>query len=146
LQRNKVKQALPWVEMVHSLDSLRLAEEISLQAQKIGKTVEVLLQVNAAEETQKSGVAVGAVPHLAEQVVSLPGIRLCGLMAMAPLTSDAGRVAWTFERTREIFDDMAKERFLGSEFCHLSMGMSGDFEVAIEQGATLVRIGSAVFD
>lgn len=146
LQRNKVKLVLPFVEQIHSLDSLRLAEEISLQAEKIGKTISVLLQVNAAEESQKSGVAVGAVPHLAEQVATLPRIKLCGLMAMGPLNGDADRVSWTFERTKEIFDDMAKEKIYGPAFHQLSMGMSGDFEVAIEQGATVVRIGSAVFD
>jgi len=146
LQRNKVKQVLPWVETIHSLDSLRLAEEVSSQAEKIERTIDVLIQVNAADEAQKYGVAVGAVPHLAEQIVSLPNLRVCGLMAMAPLTEETATIAWTFGRLREIFEDMAGERFLGPEFRHLSMGMSQDFEIAIEQGATMVRVGTALFE
>ena len=137
LQRNKVRQLLPWVDMIHSLDSLRLAEEIDTQAQKLGKTVDVLVQVNAAGERQKFGVAVGAVSHLAEQIATLPQLRVCGLMAMAPLTEDSARIAWTFERSKDIFDDMCKERFLGPGFRHLSMGMTNDFEPAIEHGHVL---------
>ena len=146
LQRNKVKALMPWVRMIHSLDSLRLAEEIDRQADKAGRTVDVLLQVNAAEESQKYGVAVGAINHLAEQIVTLPSLRICGLMAMAPLEADASRTAWIFERVRDIFADLREERFMGPEFRHLSMGMSNDFEVAIEQGATMVRIGTALFE
>ncbi len=146
LQRNKVKQVLPWVSMIHSVDSLRLAEEISSQAERLGRDIDVLLQVNASGESQKFGVAVGAVGHLAEQMVSLPRMRVCGLMTMAPLSEDTGRVAWTFERLAEVFEDLAKERFTGREFRHLSMGMTNDFEIAIEKGATLVRIGSALFE
>jgi pyridoxal phosphate enzyme (YggS family) len=146
LQRNKAKHLLPWVSMIHSLDSLRLAEEISHQAERLDRDVDVLIQVNAAGEQQKSGVAVGAVPHLAEQVVSLPRLRVCGLMGMAPLADDGGKIAWTFERLREIFDDLRSERFVGPEFRHLSMGMTNDFEVAIQYGATMLRIGSALFE
>ena len=146
VQRNKVKQVLPWVTMIHSVDSLRLAEEISHRAERLERTIDVLLQVNAAGESQKSGVAVGAVGHLAEQIVSLPHLRVCGLMTMAPLTDDTSRIAWTFERLAEIFEDLNKERFTGREFRHLSMGMTNDFEIAIEHGATMVRIGSALFD
>ena len=146
LQRNKVKQVLPWLTMIHSVDSLRLAEEISHRAERLDRRIDVLLQVNAAGEPQKFGVAVGAVGHLAEQIVSLPQLRVCGLMTMAPLTDDTKRIAWTFERLAEIFEDLNKERFIGREFRHLSMGMTNDFEIAIEHGATMVRIGSALFD
>jgi pyridoxal phosphate enzyme (YggS family) len=146
LQRNKVKQVLPWVTMIHSVDSLRLAEEISHQAERLGRDIDVLVQVNAAGESQKFGVAVGAVGHLVEQIVSLPRLRVCGLMTMGPLTDDASRVAWTFERTAEIFEDLIKERFTGREFRHLSMGMTSDFELAVERGATMLRIGSALFE
>ncbi len=146
LQRNKVKPLLQWVSMVHSVDSLRLAEEIDSQAAKLDKTVDILLQVNAAGEKQKFGVAVGAVPHLAEQLVSLENLRVCGLMAMAPLAGEADQVEWTFARTREIFEDMLKDRALQPHFRHLSMGMSQDFEQAIERGSTMVRVGSALFE
>ena len=146
VQRNKVKMVAPWVDTFHSLDSLRLAEELDNQAGKIDRTVDVLVQVNAADEPQKYGVAVGAVPHLVEQVVSLPHLRICGLMAMAPLTDDEPRLAWVFERVREIFTDLQDERFTGQEFRHLSIGMSNDFEIAIEHGATMVRVGTALFE
>jgi uncharacterized pyridoxal phosphate-containing UPF0001 family protein len=108
--------------------------------------VDVLIQVNASDEPQKFGVAVGAVNHLAEQIVSLPHLRVCGLMTMAPLIDDESRLAWVFERVREIFLDMQDERFTGKEFRHLSMGMSNDFEIAIEQGATMIRVGTALFE
>ena len=146
VQRNKVKALMPWVRTIHSVDSLRLAEEIDRQADKAGRTIDVLLQVNAAEESQKYGVAVGAINHLAEQIVTLPSLRIRGLMAMAPLEADPARIAWIFERVREIFADLREERFMGPDFRHLSMGMSNDFEVAIEQGATMVRIGTALFE
>ncbi len=146
LQRNKVKQALQWVDLLHSVDSLRLAEEVSGQANKLGRDIDVLIQVNAAGEPQKHGVAVGAVPHLAEQIVSLPRLKVCGLMGMAPLTEDVEQVTWTFGRLREIFEDMRSERFVGPEFRHLSMGMSHDFETAVEQGATMLRVGTALFE
>ncbi len=146
VQRNKVKMILPWVTMIHSVDSLRLAEEISHQAEQLDRDVDLLLQVNSAGEAQKSGIAVGAVGHLAEQIVSLPRLRLCGLMAMAPLTDDGRRIVWAFERTAELFEELSKERFVRREFRHLSMGMTGDFEIAIEHGATIVRIGFALFE
>ena len=92
------------------------------------------------------GIAVGAVPHLAEQLMSLENLNVCGLMAMAPLTGEEDRVDWTFARTQEIFEDMLKERSLQPYFRHLSMGMSQDFERAIERGSTMVRIGSALFE
>ena len=146
LQRNKVKAVLPWVTCIQSLDSLRLAEDLDRWARKLDRKVDVLLQVNAAGEAQKSGIAVGAVNHLVEQIVSLPGLRVCGLMAMAPLEADADALAWVFGRVREIFVDLCHEPFVGREFRHLSMGMSNDFEMAVEHGATMVRIGSALFD
>ncbi|HUU84789.1 MAG TPA: YggS family pyridoxal phosphate-dependent enzyme [Phycisphaerae bacterium] len=146
VQRNKVKPLLPWVRMFHALDSLRLAEDLDNQAGKLDLTVDALVQINAADEPQKFGVAVGAVPHLIEQVVSLPNMRVCGLMAMAPLTEDTSRLDWVFERVQEIFTDLQDERFTGKEFRHLSMGMSNDFEIAIEHGATMIRVGTALFE
>ena len=146
VQRNKIKSLLPWVNMIHSLDSLRLAEDLDSQAGKAGCTVDVLVETNAAQEPQKSGVAVGAVPHLLEQIISLPNLRVHGLMAMAPFDADESRLHWVFERVQEIYTDLKTERFIGEDFCHLSMGMSNDFEIAIEHGATMVRIGTALFE
>lgn len=145
LQRNKVKPVLPIVSLIHSVDSLRLAEEIELHASKLGKRQPVLMQINASEETQKSGVAVGAAVHLAEQIDSMEHLQLIGLMTMAELTDDEKRLRHTFTRTREIFEEMKWHKLGGAAFRHLSMGMSHDYVIAVEEGATMVRIGSVLF-
>lgn len=146
LQRNKVKLVLPWVELIHSVDSIRLAEDLHTQATKVGRVVDILLQVNTSAEKSKFGVAVGAVTHMAEHFVAWPGIRLCGLMTMGPLGATPQEVRLCFDRLRDIFEDMRGARYLDSHFKELSMGMSDDFEIAIEAGATMVRIGSALFE
>jgi pyridoxal phosphate enzyme (YggS family) len=145
LQRNKAKPLLPFVHLIHSVDSLRLAEELDLQAEKMGRKVPILLQVNGSEEPQKHGVAVGAAVHLAEQIDSMPNLQLMGLMAMAAHETDPDKVRVAFSRTREIFDELKWNKIGGASLKHLSMGMSDDFEVAIEEGATLVRLGSVLF-
>jgi pyridoxal phosphate enzyme (YggS family) len=146
LQRNKVKQTLQICGTVHSVDTLRLAEEINTQAHKMGIHANVLLQVNCSGEPQKYGAPVGAAIHLAEQFDTMPNIRLTGLMTMAPLTMDKNRVRACFTRARELFEEIHGERIAGSKFKHLSMGMSQDFDIAIEEGATMLRIGSAIFN
>jgi len=145
LQRNKVKQVLGVAGVIHSVDSLRLAEEIDRRADQAGTTAEILLQVNCSEESQKSGVAVGAALHLAEQICTLRGLRLLGLMTMAPLTSKPERARPSFVRLRELFEEMRNEKIGGKDFRHLSMGMTQDYEVAVEEGATILRIGTAIF-
>lgn len=145
LQRNKVKAVLPLTDLIHSIDSLRLAEELDAQANKMGKKQPVLLQVNASEESQKSGVAVGASVHLAEQIDTMPNLQLMGLMTMAALDDDPATARKTFARTREIFEEMKWHKIGGNFLRHLSMGMSNDFEAAILEGATMVRIGSLLF-
>lgn len=146
LQRNKVKAALPWVELIHSVDSLRLAEEIDLCSGKLGRKQPILLEVNTGDEPGKYGVAVAAVTHLAEQLCSLSHLEVRGLMTMAPLTDNVDRIRAVFGRASEIFNEMMGERACGPAFKELSMGMSGDFEYGIEAGATYVRIGSALFE
>jgi pyridoxal phosphate enzyme (YggS family) len=146
LQRNKVKAVLPWTDLIHSLDSLRLAEEIDAQAARLGRVIPVLLEVNAADESGKYGVAVAAATHLAEQICSLAHLELRGLMAMAPLTEDEDQIRYVFGRTRELFDEIVGERLCGPQFRDLSLGMSNDFEHGIEFGATYVRIGTALFE
>lgn len=145
LQRNKVKAVLPLVSLIHSVDSLRLAEEIETYSAKIDKVMPVLLEVNVGEEAQKGGVAVGAAIHLAEQIDTMPHVRLCGLMAMAPQFDDPEKTRPVFARAREIFDEMQWHKIGGSHLRHLSMGMSADFEQAIAEGSTMVRLGSALF-
>jgi pyridoxal phosphate enzyme (YggS family) len=145
LQRNKVRQTLQLCEIVHSVDTLRLAEELNMQAHKQGVHVNILLQVNCSGEAQKYGAPVGAAIHLAEQFATMPNLRLVGLMTMAPLTRDTDRVRACFARARELFEEIHGERIAGAKFKQLSMGMSQDFEIAIEEGATMLRIGSAIF-
>ena len=145
LQRNKVRQVLPISVLIHSVDTLRLAEEINTAAAKLNLLPKVLLQVNCSNEPQKYGVPVGAATHLAEQIETLPHLQLAGLMTMAPLTHNKDVVRSCFIRARELFVEMCGEKIVGPQFTELSMGMSSDYEIAIEEGATILRIGSAIF-
>ena len=145
LQRNKVKQVLPLASLIHSVDTLRLAEGISTCATRLNRTANVLLQVNTSNEPQKYGVPVGAATHLAEQLETLPNLALKGIMTMAPLTRNKEVVRSCFSRAKDLFDEMRGERIVGPSFTELIMGMSTHYEIAIEEGATLLRIGSAIF-
>lgn len=145
LQRNKVRQVLPIASLIHSIDTLRLAEEINASAPKLNLCPKVLLQVNTSNEPQKYGVPVGAATHLAEQIETLPNLKLVGLMTMAPLTHNKDVIRACFVRARELFVEMRGERIVGPAFVELSMGMSSDYELAVEEGATILRIGSAIF-
>lgn len=145
LQRNKVRQVLPIASLIHSVDTLRLAEEINASAVKLNLHPKILLQVNMSNEPQKYGVPVGAATHLAEQIETLPNLRLTGLMTMAPLTHNKDVIRACFVRTRELFIELRGEKIVGPQFTELSMGMSSDFEIAVEEGATILRIGSAIF-
>lgn len=145
LQRNKVKALLPVVHVIHSVDSLRLAEELDAAAAKLGRRQPVLMQVNASEESQKSGVAVGAAVHLAEQIDSMPNLQIVGLMTMAEHTDNPSVIQRAFARTRELFEEMKWHKIGGASLRHLSMGMSHDYELAIAEGATMIRVGSALF-
>jgi pyridoxal phosphate enzyme (YggS family) len=146
MQRNKVKLVVPWAELIHSVDSLRLAEDLHQQAERLGRVVPILLQVNTSGEKSKYGVAVGAAPHLTEHFASWPGIKLRGLMTMAPLDAPPAEIRLSFERLRDVFEDMRGDSNVGPDFTELSMGMSNDFEVAIEAGATMIRIGHTLFE
>ncbi len=145
LQRNKTRQALKISSIIHSVDTLRLAEEIDNVAGKLGEKPDVLLQINCSGEPQKYGVPVGAATHLAEQFTTMKNLRLVGLMMMAPLTLNKGIVRACFVRAGELFHEIKGEKLVGPEFKELSMGMSQDYEVAVEEGATMLRIGSAIF-
>jgi len=145
LQRNKVRQVLPITSLIHSVDTLRLAEEINASAPKLNLRPKILLQVNTSGEPQKYGVPVGAATHLAEQIETLPNLKLIGLMAMAPLTHNKDVIRACFVRARELFVEMRGEKIVCPDFTELSMGMSSDYEIAVEEGATILRIGSAIF-
>ncbi len=145
LQRNKVKNVLPIVGVIHSLDSLRLAEEIQARAEGMGQ-IDVMLQVNCSKEPQKFGCAVGAAMHLGEMICTLENLHLIGLMTMTPITRDAEKSRPIFVRLRELFEEMCTERIGGDDLKELSMGMSQDYSVAVEEGATILRIGTALFE
>ncbi|MHC4691616.1 MAG: YggS family pyridoxal phosphate-dependent enzyme [Planctomycetota bacterium] len=145
LQRNKVRQVLPTASLIHSVDTLRLAEEINTLAAKLSLCSKILMQVNISNEPQKYGVPVGATTHLAEQIETLPNVKLIGLMTMAPLTHNKDLIRACFVRARELFIELRGEKIVGPQFTELSMGMSSDYEIAVEEGATILRIGSAIF-
>ncbi len=145
LQRNKVRKVLPVARLVHSVDSLRLAEEIQIAAGRFEEPFEVLVQVNTSGEKKKFGVAPAAARHLVEQIDTMMSLRPRGLMCMAPLVDDPAVARPVFERAYELLDDIRSAHVGGERFDILSMGMSNDFEVAVECGANIVRIGSAIF-
>ena len=144
LQRNKVKKAIECTRLVHSVDSLRLAEEIQAAASRRESPVEVLVEVNVSGEPSKHGVAPGAAKHLVAQIETMVNVRARGLMCMAPLEGGPASARPAFERCRELYEDIRQAGAGGTRFDILSMGMSGDFEVAVECGSNLVRVGGAV--
>lgn len=146
LQRNKVKAVLPLVELIHSVDSLPLAQEISKRAGERGRPARVLVQVNVSGEASKEGVRPEEAAALAEQAAALPALIVGGLMTMAPQEDDPERTRPVFAGLRKLFERV-RERLgpRAAEFRDLSMGMSNDYPVAVEEGATLVRVGTALF-
>lgn len=145
LQRNKVRKAVGLCRLIHSVDSLRLAEEVHTLAVKRDDAVEILLQINASGESQKYGCPLPAARHLADQIETMVNVRLRGVMAMAALTDDPETSRFTFARAREVFDEIQRQGIGEGKFNILCMGMSGDYEVAIEEGANIVRIGTSIF-
>jgi pyridoxal phosphate enzyme (YggS family) len=144
LQRNKVRQALKMFELIHSVDSRRLALAIDKEANRLGRRASVLVQVNASGEESKYGFSVNSAFGSIAEICDLDHVRVEGLMTMAPFTSDENVLRETFRRTRALFERCRNEleRFEGR---HLSMGMTNDFEIAVEEGSTMVRIGTALF-
>ncbi len=145
LQRNKVKKAMEHARLIHSVHSLRLAEDIQQTALRMDKTVDLLLQVNCSGEPGKQGITTPAAPHVAEQICTMVNVRLCGLMAMAPLDATQDELRIFFDRGKETFDDIRRAGFSEDCFTILSMGMSNDYELAIEHGSNCVRVGTALF-
>jgi pyridoxal phosphate enzyme (YggS family) len=142
LQSNKCRDAVHFFEMIQSVDSLSLAQEINKWADKSAKTVQVLIEVNIAGESSKFGYAPEKVLSELSEINALPKIEVHGLMTVAPYAQEPEKVRPVFRRLREL--KIECEQILGAPLPHLSMGMSGDFEVAVEEGATIIRLGSAI--
>lgn len=145
LQRNKVRPALELFQWIHTLDRVPLALALERRAAERGGTVDVLIEVNLGGEPSKSGVAAGDVPALLEATASCPHVRVRGLMTIPPPAADPEEVRPFFRRLRELRDHWQAQRIAGAPLEHLSMGMSDDFEIAIEEGATMIRLGRAIF-
>jgi PLP dependent protein len=144
LQTNKVRDAVDRFDVIESVDRLALAQAISERAGRAGRTVDVLVQVNVAEEPQKGGIAPAALRPALEAMAALPGLRLRGLMTIPPLPKDPEESRPHYRELRKLLE-AARGWGLGQELRDLSMGMSGDFEVGVEEGATIVRVGTAIF-
>ena len=148
LQRNKVRSTLPIVRWIHSIDSVRLLEAISRIAGELGKCPSVLLEVNVSGEESKHGFRCEELSAAWNDLITMPNVNVAGLMTMAPLSDDAETSRPVFRKLRELRDELRSRspREIADRFQHLSMGMTGDFETAIEEGATFVRIGSALWE
>jgi pyridoxal phosphate enzyme (YggS family) len=148
LQRNKVKLIVPFVSMIQSVDSLKLLSAIESEASKINRIVDILLQVYIAKEETKFGFSREEIEEmiLSPEVKEFKSIRICGLMGMATFTSDVGQVQIEFRSLAELFDELKKKYFYAEEyFREISMGMSGDYEIAVQEGSTIIRVGSLIF-
>jgi len=143
LQRNKVKTVLPLSALIHSVDSVKLAEEIEKRC--AGSDSQILLEVNVSGEETKSGLTEGEVVAACERVHEMEHVKVRGLMTMAPFTAEPEETRPVFAKLRRLADEIRIQEIPGIEMIHLSMGMSNDFEVAIEEGATIVRIGTALW-
>ncbi len=145
LQRNKVKYIVDKVALIHSVDSLRLAEEISREAVKKDTCVNILIEVNVAEEETKFGVTCNEVKKLVQDIAKLPNIRVKGLMTIAPFVENAEQNRPIFSKLRKISVDIMEENIDNITMENLSMGMTGDYVVAVSEGAACVRVGTGIF-
>jgi hypothetical protein len=145
LQRNKAKDAVGLFDMVETLDSVRLAEELEKRCAAAGKKVEVLIEINSGAEEDKAGVLPQDLETLVEAVAELQHIQVVGLMTMGPLTGEARESRPYFVKTRQLFEVLKRSNLPGVEMRVLSMGMSGSYRVAIDEGATMVRLGTVLF-
>lgn len=145
LQRNKVKYIIDKACMIHSVDSLRLAEQIQEEAQKKDVVMPVLIEVNIAQEDTKFGVSKEETLPLIQEIAKFPNIKVCGLMTIAPFVDDPEENRVHFRNLYNLFLDIKAQNLDNVCMMHLSMGMTNDYEVAVEEGATLVRVGTGIF-
>lgn len=145
LQSNKTKRAVEMFSLIHSIDSVDLAAEVGRRALQQGKVQDVLLEVNASGEPQKCGFAPQVVREEIEKIGAIEGVKVLGLMTVGPLTDDAAKVRGSFKMLKSLFERLKDLALPNIEMQHLSMGMSGDYQIAIEEGSTMIRVGSAIF-
>lgn len=144
LQRNKVRKALQVFDSLDSIDSLDLAAAVSSEAERIGKQLRVLLEVNTSCEPQKQGIAPAETISVAKEILALPNLKFSGLMTVGPLSDDTEAIRSSFKQLKELFEQVRSE-LNPPAWSVLSMGMSGDYEIAVEEGATEIRLGTALF-
>jgi pyridoxal phosphate enzyme (YggS family) len=145
LQKNKAKTAVNIFSMIQSVDSFKLGQEIDKRAAQINKVMDILVQINIGNEPQKYGVAVERVPELIKDLASLDNLRIKGVMAIAPMAKNPEDVRPYFKKMKQIYDGLTEQTIENVEMKYLSMGMSHDFIIAIEEGANMVRIGTGIF-
>lgn len=145
LQRNKVKQVLKHAVLIHSVDSIRLAEQIQAEAEKAGKIQDILLEVNVAKEESKTGFMVEEVMDAVLAIHLLPNVRIRGLMTIAPFVENSEENRPVFKKLYQLSVDIKSKNIDNTTMGVLSMGMTGDYEVAIEEGATMIRVGTGIF-
>lgn len=145
LQTNKVKYIIDKVDLIHSVDSVKLAQEISNRAGKIDKIQDVLIQVNVADETQKFGVSPSELETLLKEVSLLPHIRVCGLMNIAPFVDNPEVLRNDFKVMKRLYDGLEAYNYDNVKAMYLSMGMSNDYEIALEEGSNMLRIGTKIY-
>ena len=142
LQSNKVKDVIAFISLIHSVDSLKLAEEIDVNAKKIKRIIEILVRVNTSQEPQKYGVPADEAVSLCKEISLLENVRVKGLMTIAKLTEDRELIRQSFRKLKNLYDGLKPDM---KDFEYISMGMTNDFDIAIEEGANMLRIGSAIF-
>lgn len=145
LQRNKVKYIVDKVSLIHSVDSLRLAEQIDIEAKKKGILVDILIEINIASEESKFGVKPSEAEELIREISGLSSVRIKGLMTVAPYTENAEENRTYFKKMHQLYVDIKEKNIDNVTMKILSMGMTGDYEVAIEEGSTMVRVGTGIF-
>lgn len=147
LQKNKINKALKIFDIIETVDSAKKAEAINTRAERLHKTVEVMIEVNSGGEESKSGAepCIDELKSIAETVSSLPFLRLIGMMTMGPLTGNTEETRTAFRQTKQFFDTLNKMNFLQEPMTSLSMGMSDSYHIAIEEGANIVRLGTIIF-
>ncbi len=145
LQRNKIRRTLPIVSLIHSVDGFLLAESIDRTAKEMRRSIDLLLEVNVSNEASKQGLMADQVASELDSIAQLSAVRVCGLMCMSGLESDASQKRREFSNLRELRDNLQRVAPQGLQLQELSMGMSDDFELAIAEGATIVRLGSILF-